>query len=435
MKHEICFYVNNLDPRISAAVEYIFDHFGRDYDVVFQKVHSVKETDITIGEGLEADFTLASRLFKEYNEGGVNAQNLFKIINGLPVLAREKRPDYILSAFVLLSGMQEWLSKKKDKWGRFPYCESFQEKFGQARVAWVDKYFEKIYQKLKTKFKLPLRKEKRSHIALTHDIDLLRWPLLQNSSYYFSTCLTSGSKQAIQSLPLLFSNTRKNIDAIVELEHQFGVQSIFFWLTETGRGAFNIKNADYSLNSKYVQNAMKNIEGCNSVNALHKSSKSKPIIDELDGNCKLCPISRFHFLLFNLPSHGNEIDQSVQQDYSYGFAEQMGFRNSYSRPFHPFDFRKWKAFSFLEVPLNIMDNTLLTYLKKKPEEAEEEIFDFLNNHKSGSCISILWHNEYFTTFKYSKWRELYKRILKYLFKENAFTSVLPKDIEVNYRIY
>jgi len=435
MKHEICFYVNNSDPRISAAVEYILDHFGRDYDLVFQKVHSVKETDITIGDGFEADFTLASRLFKKYNEGGVNAQNLFEIINGLPVLTSEKRPDYILSAFVLLSGMQEWLSKKKDKWGRFPYRESFQEKFGHARVAWVDKYFEKIYQKLKTKINLPLKKEKQSHIVLTHDIDLLRWPLLQNSSYYFSTCLTSGSKQAIQSLPLLFSNTRKNIDAIVELEHQLGVQSIFFWLTETGRGAFNIKNADYSLNSKYVSNAMKNIEECNSVNALHKSSKSKPIIDELDGPSKLYPVSRFHFLLFNLPSHGNEIEHSVRQDYSYGFAEQMGFRNSYSRPFHPFDFRNWKGFSFLEVPLNIMDNTLFTYLKKKPEEAEEEVFDFLDNHKSGSCISILWHNEYFTTFKYAEWREFYKRILKYLFEENAFTSVLPKDIEAKYRIY
>jgi hypothetical protein len=158
-------------------------------------------------------------------------------------------------------------------------------------------------------------------------------------------------------------------------------------------------------------------------------------MDELDGTPKLYPISRFHFLLFNLSSHGAEIDQSVKQDYSYGFAEQMGFRNSYSRPFHPFNFRKWKAFSFLEVPLNIMDNTLYTYLKKTPKEAEREIFDFLDRHKSGSCISILWHNEYYTSLKHWEWRQLYKKLLKYLFEEDAFTSVLPNDLAAEYRIY
>lgn len=435
MKNEICYYVNNSDPKISAAVEYILDHLGRDYSLVFQNVRSIENSEISIGDAPEDDFLLASGVFKAYYEGEASLQNPFSTINGQPVLARENKPDYILSAFVLLSGMQEWLSQKKDKWGRFPYKGSFQEKFGQARVAWVDDYFEKIYEKLKSKINLPLREKTASHIVLTHDIDLLGWPILQNSYHYFTKCLTSGSKKAIQSLPSLFSNTRKNIDAILELEHQFGVQSIFFWFTETGRGEFDIKNADYSLDSKYVKKAMKAIEQFNSVSALHKSSKSKPIIDEFKRRSKLYPISRFHFLLFNLPSHGSEIDKSVVQDYSYGFAEQMGFRNSYSLPFHPFNFRKWKAFSFLEVPLNVMDNTLYTYLKKTPQEAEKEIFDFLDRHKSGSCISILWHNEYYTSLRYWEWRQLYNKILKHLFRENAFTSVLPNDIEAQYRIY
>ncbi len=126
MKNEICYYVNNSDPKISAAVKYILDHLGRDYNLVFQKVHSSEDSEISIGDAPEDDFLLASGVFKAYFEEGASSQSPFSTINGQPVLARENKPDYILSSFVLLSGMQEWVSQKKDKWGRFPYKGSFQ---------------------------------------------------------------------------------------------------------------------------------------------------------------------------------------------------------------------------------------------------------------------------------------------------------------------
>jgi hypothetical protein len=171
------------------------------------------------------------------------------------------------------------------------------------------------------------------------------------------------------------------------------------------------------------------------VNALHKSSKAKPIQHELQRTSFLEAINRYHFLLFNLPQHAKEINQSVKQDYSYGFAEEMGFRNSYSLPFHPFDFMNWRPFQFIEVPLHIMDSTFYTYLESSPEQAERRIIDFLAAHRRGSCLSILWHNEFFTPFKYAGWGAVYEEILKFLFEENAYQCLLPNEIEQKYRIY
>src|SRR6056297_8069 len=435
VNRDIRYYLDDLDPKATAAIVYVLDHIARDYKVSFQRTDFKENADITMGEGEEDDFFIASNKLSAIIDQDLDLTELFKIQNGVPLISNKGKVDYLLSAFVLLSGIQEWISKKKDKWGRFPYEGSFQEKFGQAQVAWVDLYFENIYETLKSKINLPNVKKPPSNVVLTHDIDLLRWPIFQNGKHFLKKNLPSNSVEALHNLPTLFRNTRKNIDNILELERQFGVHSVFFWLTEKGRGKFGIKNADYSIKSPYVMKAMEHIKQSESVNALHKSSKDKALLKELEGYSQLSPINRYHFLLFDLLENGPELNRTVKQDYSYGFAEQPGFRNSYSLPFHPFDFDNWRPFQFLEVPLHIMDNTFHTYLGNSPKQANEHINEFMSRHKRGSCLSILWHNEFFTPFRYAGWGQLYEQLLKFLFVENDYNYILPEGIEKKYRIY
>jgi hypothetical protein len=331
--------------------------------------------------------------------------------------------------------MQEWVSNRRDKWGRFPYKGSLQEEYGEAQEAWVDHYFERIYEALKSKLDLASREKPPTDIVLTHDIDHLRWPILQNTYSFFTKNMRYQGWSALKKLPRLAANTRRNIAEIIELEKKYEARSIFFWLVEKGSGKHEIPNADYTLQDRYVRKIMARIEEAQSVNGLHKSSKPNALSEELNIQSKLMAINRYHYLLFNLPSDGEELNGAIQQDYSYGFAEQMGFRNSYSRPFHPFDFENWRPFHFLEVPLHIMDTTFHSYLKLSPQEAENKIISFLSRHQRGSCISILWHNDYFTPFKFAGWSKVYESILEYIFKDKNYRLVNPEEIDASYRIY
>ncbi len=421
--------------RVQRAIKYTLDHFERDYNLHFKAVLTFEESDISIGPQKECDFTLSEK-FTFYLENNDTSSPPIFSKNNRPVFLNDRgSEDFLLSSFYLLSGMQEWVSDKRDKWGRFSYSGSLQEKYGEAQEAWVDQFFEQIYIKLKSKVDLPTYKSAPSDIVLTHDIDHLSWPILQNSYFYFKNSLRKEGWKDFRKLPKLAGNTRRNLSEIIELEKKYNAHSIFFWLTEKGKGQHGIPNADYSINDQYVRNIMSQIDESQSTNGLHKSSKKKSLNQEFKGHSNIRPINRYHYLLFDLSSAGKELNATVDQDYSFGFAEQMGFRNAYSRPFHPFDFENWKLFHFLEVPLHIMDTTFHSYLKLSPEEAEEKIISFLSRHQSDSCISILWHNDYFTPFKFNGWGKVYENILKVVSEKNNYRVINPSEVAKTYRIY
>jgi len=421
--------------RVQRAIKYTLDHFERDYNLYFKAVSSLEESDISIGPQQGCDFTLSQKFTSYLKNNDFASPINFSKTNRPIFLNVCGGEDFLFSSFYLLSGMQEWVSDKRDKWGRFPYTGSLQEEYGEAQEAWVDQFFEQIYIKLKSKVNLPAYKRSPSDIVLTHDIDHLSWPILQNSYFYFKNSLRKEGWKSLIKLPKLAENTRRNLSEIMQLEKKYNAHSVFFWLTEKGKGQHGIPNADYSIHDRYVKNIMRRIDESRSTNGLHKSSKKKSLKLEFKAHSNLCPINRYHYLLFDLPSAGKELNETIDQDYSFGFAEQMGFRNAYSRPFHPFDFENWRPFQFLEVPLHIMDTTFHSYLKLSPEEAEEKIISFLSRHQSDSCISILWHNDYLTPFKFNGWGKVYENILKFLFEKHNYRVINPSEVASTYRIY
>lgn len=363
-------------------------------------------------------------------------EEMLDVKNQQPLVLNEfQMPDLLLSSFFLLSGMQEWGAFSSDRYGRFPYIESCQKHFGGCETAWVDLYFEKIHSKLREELGIPERPNKPLEVVLTHDIDHLQSPVLQNIYSLAREIVQSKRFKAMKKIPLLFQNTRRNLEEIIQLEKKYDAHSIFFWLVEQDRGQYGVNNADYSLQDSYVQKVLDWIEQEGGTNALHKSSKDQSINSEYKRCKPLTAINRYHYLMFTLRNHGEELESSVDQDYSFGFAEQYGFRNSYSRPFHPFDFDLWAAFKFLEVPLNIMDTTFTTYLKLSPEEALQKVRVFLDQHQYNSFVSILWHNDYFSPFKYCGWKEVYDALLFDLFENGSAKVMSPREIEGKYRIY
>ena len=74
-----------------------------------------------------------------------------------------------------------------------------------------------------------------------------------------------------------------------------------------------------------------------------------------------------------------------------------------------------------------MDSTFQHYMKIPVNQSASSIISFLEKHKSDAIISILWHNTFFTNYKYKGYLDEYKKIIFYLV-ENGIQSVTPDEL-------
>ncbi|MBK6668110.1 MAG: hypothetical protein IPG48_18750 [Saprospiraceae bacterium] len=125
--------------------------------------------------------------------------------------------------------------------------------------------------------------------------------------------------------------------------------------------------------------------------------------------------NRYHFLKFETHKAWKEIESAgLKTDGSLGFAEHIGFRNSYGLPFVPYDMENDRPYTFLEIPLHVMDGTLTQYMGLESEEAFIRIKKFLKQNEHNSILSILWHNNEFTEYTHKSMKFMYIDVLEYI---------------------
>ncbi len=123
--------------------------------------------------------------------------------------------------------------------------------------------------------------------------------------------------------------------------------------------------------------------------------------------------SRQHFLKLRFPeTYHNLLSLGIKQDYSMGYADNIGFRASIATPFRWFDLSINEVTDLWIHPFEVMDVTLRDYLKWTPDEAFERVIALIKEIKSvGGTFISLWHNSSFSeTEGWEGWREVYKKI-------------------------
>ena len=213
----------------------------------------------------------------------------------------------------------------------------------------------------------------------------------------------------------------KNIDKILRINDLFDMRSTFFWLVNNGSGKSGVKNADYKINNeKILLNKVVDHKG---FNGLHKSASDMGLDDELKKGGFNSPICRYHYLKFSIKNDWESISNSlIELDSSLGFAEQYGFRNSYGKSFQPFNIDKNKPYNFIETPLNFMDTTFDKYMNIPVETIADTVINFYLENSENCDLSLLWHNTYFTDFKYKSFIHEYKKIIEFIY-ENKIECV------------
>ena len=201
-----------------------------------------------------------------------------------------------------------------------------------------------------------------------------------------------------------------------EFHKQHRFQPIFFFLL----GDYAQFDKNPNVRNKAFQDLIHFISSNYKV-GLHPSYRSNSDINILKEekerfeNLTNTPLSksRQHFLKLRFPeTYHNLLSLGVKQDYSMGYADDIGFRASIATPFRWFDLTKNEATDLWIHPFQVMDVTLRDYLKWTPDEAVERVIALIKETKSvGGTFISLWHNGSFSeTEGWERWREVYKKI-------------------------
>lgn len=405
------------NKNFTEEVKYVFQTLAHNYNIPLEFVASAPGSEVSAGSTPDFTFKIAENFYNDISVGK-KFSHLHHFQDDCVITDGQGEIDYLSTIFYMLNSIQEHGELEYDEIGRFKYSNSYQSRFKNIEDNLVGQFAKRIFPDLK---------EPKSRIFLSHDIDSINGSLVQDSFYL----LKKGNPLPVFKLVMNAAMQRPdwlNMDKIMKIEDEFSLKSTFFWLVNKGRINEREVNSDYDINSSKIRKTLKSIEDKGWENGLHKSISPDTYKEEI-GKLDLPVIAnRNHYLKFKLPELYKNIEASgLKLDASIGFAEAVGFRNSYGLPFHPFDIEQRKRHSFVEVPLTIMDGTLKQYRGVALKDTASQIISFLEKNKEGSLISVLWHNTYFTDYKFAGYVKVYRQILEYI-RDNDLQGINPRQI-------
>ena len=399
---------------ISARIQYTFDFIFKMRGVEYILVESIDTFNDFQGAKLNyskqkcsdgISFTPSGLL----NETGIWNGNLDKVkIESVDCLSFNGNKDLVASVFYVLTRMEEYNCFSYDDHDRFPFSHSILKKYEWVEQAVCDRWASYIIVDL---LKVEVVKSK-VEIIPTFDID---------NTYAFK--LKSGKRRALSKLKDVVKLDAKRItkrksvengekdpydtfDKIIEVGKQFSGVKVFWLTASEGSKDRNVPIGNIQ-HRKLIKRVAQSVE----VN-IHPSYGSflnaSQVMSERDGLESITGSSivrsRQHFLRFQLPkSYRDLIDAGIRNDYSMGFAENVGFRSGTARAHNWFDLERNEVTELTLHPFAYMDGTLLEYMSLTPEESKRRIQKlYAEIQNFGGDFIFLWHNE--TIGEYGKWK-------------------------------
>jgi hypothetical protein len=391
-----------------------------------QKGHKISYSNNPVSD--EVHFTARQLLF----ENGITEQNipLFDYRNHKVFFATGKSSalpfDVFAASFYLVSRYEEYLPHIRDEHDRFDAKNSlaYMNGFLQKPVVniwaqWIREVLEKQYPEL-------VFPKRNYEFISTIDIDNAYAYREKGFTRSIGGYLKSLSKfdlgeiaERNKVLLGLKKDPYDTYDFQLEMLKKYKFKSIYFILL----GDYGVNDKNLPVESEKFQALIKMLGDYAEV-GIHPSYGSNKSVDQLKKEVdRLSKIlhrditqSRQHFLKLTMPdTYRNLIDLDIKDDYTMGFASQVGFRASICTAFNFYDLDMELETNLKIHPFAIMEGTLKYYMKVEPEDAMDKIRPLIDEVKAvnGSFIS-LWHNDTLNDQKLWKgWKVVYEEMLKY----------------------
>ena len=356
---------------------------------------------------------------------------------GMPVLfwAGDK-PDFVASAYFLLSRYEELLNPERDAHGRFPGKASVPYKNHFLDRPVVDEYSRWLRNHLLDA--VPNRTIEHSNIRtisklyLTHDVDhpfetrglkgrirdvvsnLIRRHKfsLKPITDYLLGCsnpdcfdwILAFDQSIVDAEALASPCLRRGRDVLVASEQK--IHPIYFLLAR--------KNGDvrdnWYLEDRRWPDLLSRFRKYGVTLGLHVSyvagGNMTTVKEDVDSLAKYLNLktsqpqtlySRHHFLRMTDPSDFRHLESAgVTDDFSVGYADVAGFRVGTCRPYHWIDPRTGAVGKLVIHPMTIMECTLdgANYMGLTESEARAYSYKLIDRvaEFGGECV-LLWHND------------------------------------------
>ena len=337
--------------------------------------------------------------------------------------------DLFAASFYLISRYEEYLPFSADQHGRFEANQSLASKNDFLHDPVVDQWICKLGNILTKKFTKFTPCERKFKFISTIDVDNAYAYL------YKGTVRTIGA--AMRDLfKLDFNENIKRFQALTgekdpfdtygyldALHKQYNISPLWFFLV----GNYNTYDKNLPLDNEAFQELIKEVCAVSEI-GIHPSYESNESFDQLKKEFdylsgvtgKQLTKSRQHYLrLLFSETYQNLLKLGIKEDYTLGYASDVGFRAGTCTPFQFYDLYNEKATDLKIYPFYVMDVTLNQYLKLDVDKAVEIIAEIISKVKqvNGTFIS-LWHNESLSDHgNWKGWEPVYKQMLEIIFEK------------------
>jgi hypothetical protein len=353
--------------------------------------------------------------------------------NGLAHPSTPDLVDDLGTIFFLLSHYSECLQPEKDVHNRVSAMHSLVvEKNWQNRCV-VNECAERFLKQLSLHFSNVKWEMPQVSYRITHDVDRpLKYAFEKPSihlkrglgSYRFGNSLKNIIKEIgrISLYPILKDKVDpfNHFKWILRENNNFGSTPLFYWIPIQAHAEFD---SLYQLNDKKIQIIFDQLISAHALIGCHPNYNSSETLEGINNNWEEFQKSysnneikrnRQHFLKFDPLNFPEQLQLAqVNEDSSYGWADRTGFRASCSLPYFLFDVKNKRTTKIKEIPLCVMDVTVITsrYMNiTEPEKVLNQFSQYLDLVKShGGIYCVLWHND---TLQFSPYKNVYWKVIK-----------------------
>lgn len=394
----ILVFSQHLSPRLSFVLNELFEPVGLMVSITtnieqYAIYQGVKFQYGGTSDGLNIE--PCSLLYQT----SVNAQKI--------IMRREFNGDWdvLAAAFYILSQYDEYLEQDRDDYGRL-YAKGMRHVRKELHTQpIVDLWRLDLLRWLKSYFPEFTYNSTQFADVLTIDVDSA-YAYLYKGLYRtlggfakdFSNFKFGNAGKRLLTLLRLKKDVFDTYDELGKLSETHQLKLIYFFLLADFKGQdVSISHKSTGLAKLIDKLALTYTIGIHPGLYSHESEKKLSIeIGRLDKlTRRKTSISRQHFLQFHFPNDAKKLSrQEIQQDFSLGFYDAVGYKNGTTLPVNFFDLNENEVLNFQMQSFCAMDATLVRYLKLNPEEAIAQLREMRKVCQENNLpFTLLWHNE------------------------------------------
>lgn len=333
--------------------------------------------------------------------------------------------DLVAASFFMLSRWEETVIENRDHYDRFPASASLAFKQGFLDRPLVDEYgiiLSKWIQLLLPGWS-PL--DLHPTIFLSHDIDSIRrFRSIRSTARYILEELfvrhnwrnLTGTLRGFVDVD--FDPDVKSIKLLAEISDHHHLSSAFYFKTNDP----SLFEIGYWKDNSLALHIIRDLLNSGFEVGIHPSHYTYQNMDmlseEVERLKRVVGLSKIggrqHNLRFKAPNTWRDWENAgLSYDATVGYADHCGFRCGTCKPFKPFDIGLNRELNIFELPLIVMDVTVMREFADT-NQGKNYIMSYAKRCKDvGGVFSLLWHNTSLMG-KWQHWAECYQTLIEEL---------------------